>query len=66
MFTTKDTKKFDDIMDSIKSFGEKIGSKIHIKGSWIIKAIIMSVAIITIGGSILVVTVIKGSFGKRN
>lgn len=66
MFTTKDTKKFDDIMDSIKSFGEKIGNKIHVKGSWVIKAIIMGLAVLLVGGSILVVTVIKKAFGKKD
>jgi len=65
MFTTKDNIKFDAIMDSIKSFGEKMGSIIHIKGSWIIKAMVMGLAILVVGGSILVVAVTRKTFGKK-
>lgn len=65
MFTTKDNIKFDTIMDSIRSFGEKIGSKIHVKGSWVIKAIIMSISVLVIGGSILIIAVTKRAFGRK-
>jgi hypothetical protein len=66
MFTTKDNVKFDATMDSIKSFGEKIGSKIHISGSWVFKAVVMGLAILVIGGSILVAAVAKRAVGKKD
>jgi hypothetical protein len=66
MFTNKDSIKFDAIMDSIKSFGEKIGNKVHISGAWVIKAMVMGVAILVIGGSILIVSVARKAFGKKD
>lgn len=65
MFTNKDQKKYDDVMDVIEKFGEKIGKKINRSGSWVIKALIMTVSIIFLGGIVLVGTIIKKSVGSK-
>jgi len=65
MFTTEDTRTFGGIMDSVRSLGEKIGSMIHVKGSWVIKVVLMSFAVIIVGVSILVASIAKNTFGKK-
>ena len=65
MFTDKDNKKYDDVMDSIESFGEKIGNKINKSGSWVLKILIISLSIIFIGGIIFIGTIIRRSVGKK-
>lgn len=49
----------DDVMDMIENFGEGVGNRINRKGSWLIKAVIMSVSIIALSGGILFVTLLK-------
>lgn len=66
MFTNKDRVKYDSIMDAIEAFGEKVGNKINKKGSWVIKALIMSASIVLLGGIILIITVIKKAFGSKS
>lgn len=65
MFSNSDKKKYDDIMDAVESFGEKIGKKINRSGSWVIKGIVMSLSIIFIGGIILVGAILKKSIGSK-
>lgn len=65
MFNRKDQKKFDDTMDYVEDFGDRIGNLIHKKGSWIIKSIVITLAIIFVGGGILVTTIIRKSAGVK-
>lgn len=66
MFTNKDKKKYDDIMDALQNVGEKIGNKINRSGSWVIKGLIMSLTIIFIGGFVLFGAILRKSVGAKD
>ena len=65
MFNKKDQEKFDDTMDYVEYFGDRIGNLILIKGYWIIKSIVITLAIIFCRWWDLVTTIIRKSAGVK-
>lgn len=58
-------KKSADMMDMVEQFGDGVASRIPHKGSWVVKAIIMSISIIVLSGVIVFVTLFKKTAGKK-
>lgn len=55
---------FEETLDKIESIASSIGAKINKKGSWVIKAGLVTVSIIFIGGIIFIWTILKKSIKK--
>jgi hypothetical protein len=47
-----------DLMDHVECFGDYMGDKIHPKRPWLVKAVVMSLAIVLLSGGIVVAKVV--------